>query len=150
VTIEIPALDVHSALNEVGLDDSGAIETPSGARYDEAAWYKHSPPPGSIGPAIVLGHVDSAVNGPSVFFRLGELEPGDRVLITRKDGSIARFTVYSVHLYPKDGFPTDVVYGDTDHAALRLITCGGEFDDLSGHYEDNIVVFAKLDPIQTR
>jgi hypothetical protein len=36
------------------------------------------------------------------------------------------------------------VYGDIDHAGLRLITCGGAFDDATGHYLDNIVVFATL------
>jgi hypothetical protein len=44
--------------------------------------------------------------------------------------------------YAKDEFPTDAVYGDLDHAGLRLITCGGEFDDDSGSYVDNVVVFA--------
>jgi len=44
----------------------------------------------------------------------------------------------------KDHFPTLLVYGNTDHAALRLITCGGAFDYATGHYVDNIVVFASL------
>lgn len=144
VTLEIPAIDVRSDLQPLGLDEDGGIETPAGDRYDEAGWYRHSPTPGAIGPAIVLGHVDS-YEGPSVFFRLGELTAGDEISIERADGSIARFTVESVHRYPKDRFPTDVVYGDIDHAGLRLITCGGIFDDNSGHYDDNIVVFATLD-----
>ena len=144
VTLEIPAIDVRSSLQPLGLDDDGSVETPEGDRYDEAGWYRHSPTPGSIGPAIVLGHVDS-YEGPSVFFRLGELTAGDRVAITRSDGSIARFIVDSVHRYSKNRFPTKVVYGDIDHAGLRLITCGGIFDENSGHYEDNIVVFATLE-----
>ncbi len=47
---------------------------------------------------------------------------------------------------PKDAFPTDLVYGDIDHAGLRLISCGGAFNRGTGHYEDNIVVFADLLP----
>jgi hypothetical protein len=39
--------------------------------------------------------------------------------------------------------PTKLVYGNTDHAALRLITCGGPFDS-AGHYRDNVVVLASL------
>ena len=49
-----------------------------------------------------------------------------------------------VRRYPKDHFPTQLVYGNTDHAALRLITCGGSFDFSTGHYLDNVVVFATL------
>jgi hypothetical protein len=145
VSLDISAIDVHSDLNEVGLDADGAIETPAGAFYDEAAWYKHSPTPGSLGPAVLLGHVDSASNGPSVFFRLGELTRGDSISVTRADGSVARFIVDSVRSYAKDGFPTQGVYGDLNYAGLRVITCGGPFDEVAGHYENNIVVSARLD-----
>lgn len=145
VSLDIEEIGVHSRLHDLGLDPTGAIEAPSGARYDEAAWYRHSPMPGSLGPSIILGHVDSAADGPSVFFRLGELVRGDLISVTRTDGSIARFIVQSTARYPKEDFPTELVYGDLDHAGLRLITCGGAFNQTSGHYEDNIVVFAQLD-----
>jgi hypothetical protein len=46
--------------------------------------------------------------------------------------------------FAKADFPTDLVYGSIDFAGLRLITCGGVFNQKSGHYEDNIVVFASL------
>jgi hypothetical protein len=88
--------------------------------------------------------VDSAAEGPSVFYRLGELQPGDRVSVTRADGSVADFIVDEVRRYPKDSFPTELVYGDIDHAGLRILTCGGAFDAAAGHYVDNIVVFATL------
>jgi len=54
------------------------------------------------------------------------------------------FRVTQVEEYPKDKFPTDVVYGDLDHAGLRLITCGGSFDRQARSYDDNIVAFADL------
>ena len=144
VALDIAAIGVHSELHDVGLDESGAIDTPSGALYDQAAWYEHSPTPGSLGPAIILGHVDSAANGPSVFFRLGELDRGDVVDVSRADGTVARFRVDAVRSYSKEDFPTELVYGDLDHAGLRLVTCGGEFDEVAGHYRDNVVVFATL------
>ncbi|GAA3233316.1 class F sortase [Dactylosporangium siamense] len=62
----------------------------------------------------------------------------------REDGSRAVFTVRRVERHPKDAFPTDAVYGPVNHAGLRLITCGGEFDRATGHYRDNVVVFADL------
>ena len=39
--------------------------------------------------------------------------------------------------------PTDLVYGDIDHAGLRLITCGGKFDSKLKRHVANIIVFAK-------
>ncbi len=145
VTLEIPSIGVRSTLLHLGLDADGGLEVPApGPDYDRAAWYRHSPAPGSLGPAILLGHVDSAADGPSVFFRLGELRPGDRVVIIRADDSSALFIVDEVRRYAKDRFPTGLVYGDIDHAGLRIITCGGAFDSATGHYLDNIVVFASL------
>lgn len=145
VTLDIPSIGVHSVMQHLGQTADGALEVPApGPHYNEAAWYRYSPTPGSLGPAVVLGHVDSATDGPSVFFRLGELRPGDRVAITRADHSIAVFIVDEVHRYAKDDFPTELVYGDINHAGLRMLTCGGAFDDSAGHYLDNIVVFASL------
>lgn len=68
---------------------------------------------------MIYGHVDSAANGPSVFFRLGELRPGARVIVDRADGSRATFVVDEVHTYSKNDYPTRLVYGDIDHAGLR-------------------------------
>jgi Sortase domain len=79
-----------------------------------------------------------------VFFELGHLRPGERVMVTRRDRSTAVFEVTGVRRYPKDRFPTQLVYGNTNHAALRLITCGGVFNFSTGHYVDNVVVFASL------
>jgi hypothetical protein len=52
--------------------------------------------------------------------------------VRRRDGTSALFTAYSVDRYDKSAFPTEQVYGDTDGAELRLITCGGDFDRAAG------------------
>lgn len=145
IAIDIPAIRVHSEMQQVGLTAEHTLEVPApGPYYNQAAWYKHSATPGAIGPAIIVGHVDSAAEGPSVFFDLGNLRPGDEVLVTRRDGMVAIFEVEAVRQYPKDDFPTELVYGATDHAALRLITCGGTFDRAERSYRDNVIVFATL------
>jgi len=145
VSIAIPAIAVRSRVNPVGLAADGSVDVPQpGPHYDEAAWFTGSPTPGQLGPAIIEGHVDSAAQGPSVFFKLGGVHIGDAVDVTRADGTVARFAVTAVRRYPKDAFPTSLVYGDTAQAALRIITCGGAFDTASGHYRDNVVVFAHL------
>jgi sortase (surface protein transpeptidase) len=143
--ITIPAIGVRSPVLTLGQRRSGAMEVPQpGPHYDDAGWYRYSPTPGARGPAIVVGHVDSAASGPSVFARLGSLRPRDLVRVSRSDGSVAVFAVDSVRRYAKATFPTQLVYANTDQAALRLITCGGPFERASGHYRDNIVVLASL------
>lgn len=147
VALAIPAIGVDSAMLGLGLGQTadGAMEVPApGPEYDKPGWYRYSPTPGALGPAVIAGHVDSAENGPSVFFRLASLRPRDKVRVTRADGSVAVFAVDDVRRYRKTRFPSRLVYGNTDHAALRLITCGGPFDRDSGSYRDNIIVLASL------
>ena len=156
VSISIPAIGVRSRLLYVGLNPDGTIQVPplnDPPLTNEAAWYKYSPPPGQPGPSIIEGHVDSLRAGPSVFFRLGALRPGDLVYVTLADRQVAVFKITGVRLYPKDQFPTSTVYGNTNYAALRLITCGGSFDERSHHYDSNVVAFASLvssHPVQAR
>jgi LPXTG-site transpeptidase (sortase) family protein len=145
VSVRIPAIDVQSELITLGLNPDGTLAVPEpGPDYDKAAWFDGSPRPGAAGPAVIEGHVDSAANGPSVFYALGDLVIGDRIEVTRADGSVAAFVVDEVRVVPKDDFPTLDVYGNTDGPELRLITCGGPFDSSAGSYEDNVVVFARI------
>lgn len=143
--IRIPAIGVTSDLTVVGLKKDGTLQVPKpGPDYDKAAWFKGSPVPGAVGPSVIEGHVDGKANGPSVFYRLGNLRPGNKVMVTRKDGTKVTFVVNAVRLYPKDEFPTLKVYGNTRGPELRLITCGGPFDSnrAESGYTDNVVVFA--------
>ena len=146
-TIAIPSIGVSSPVDSVGLAPDGALEVPApGPRYDHAAWFRLSVTPGEVGPSVILGHVDSAANGPSVFYRLGEMAPTQIFTVGRADGSTLRFEVDGVRSYPKDAFPTDVVYGGTRRPEIRLITCGGPFDSAEHSYRDNTVVFGHLLP----
>lgn len=142
--LSIPAIGVNSDLKQIGLDRAGQIQTPPLAKDSHAYWLDVSPTPGQLGPATIIGHVDSAAYGPAVFFRLGALRQRDKVLVTRADGTDAVFEVERVVEYPKAKFPTQAVYGNIDHAGLRLITCGGLFDAATRNYESNIVVYASL------
>ncbi|WP_231502959.1 class F sortase [Blastococcus sp. URHD0036] len=139
VRVRVPGIGVDSPLERLGIDGSGALQTP--ADYDLAGWFTGGPAPGDVGPAVLAGHVDST-RGPAVFWRLRDLVPGDEVFVDRADGTTGRFTVTRVERHPKDAFPTDEVYGPTTGAELRLITCGGDFDRSVRSYRDNVVVFA--------
>jgi sortase (surface protein transpeptidase) len=108
-----------------------------------AGWFTGGPRPGAVGTAVNAGHVDSKT-GPGIFFWLRALKPGDKVYVGRADGTMAVFTVTREHMYAKDKFPTEAVYGAVPDAELRLITCGGIFDRSTGSYLSNVVVFARL------
>lgn len=145
ISLSIPAIGAKSDLLTLGLNPDGTVEVPSlDDPQSKAGWYKNSPTPGSVGPAIILGHIDSKKYGPGVFYELGNLKPGDEIDVTRHDGSVAVFKVDGVRTYPKSSFPTAEVYGNIDHAGLRLITCGGTFDPSISSYESNIIAFASL------
>ncbi|UUI66496.1 class F sortase [Cellulomonas wangsupingiae] len=141
VRLQIPAIGVDSELMRLGLQDDGTLEVPPAGF--PAGWYDGAPTPGELGPAVIAGHVDWA-SGPGVFYELANLAVGDEIRVTRTDGTAPVFQVTAVEEHPKDQFPTDAVYGDIDHAGLRLITCGGEWDRTVRHYEANVVVFAEL------
>ncbi len=145
VSISIPRINVDSSLLHLGLNGDGTVQVPPlDDPNSKAGWYTGSPTPGAEGPAVILGHVDSARYGPGVFYSLGALTPGDTVDVARADRSTARFRVDAVRRYTKDAFPTQEVYRNIDHAGLRLITCGGTFDAARGSYESSIIVFASL------
>ena len=139
VSLTIPLIGVTTKLITLGLASDGSLQVPPTTSV--AGWYTGSPRPGSIGSAVIVGHIDS-VNGPGVFYRLSELRKGDQVYVRRADGTLVKFLVTTVQKYLKDQFPTQTVYGPTPDAELRLITCGGTFDPATGHYVSNIVVYA--------
>ena len=142
VHLSIPAANITAAFADtLYLADNGEIEVPDG--YESVGYYGYGPTPGELGPAVVLGHVDS-YQGPAVFWSLGQLEAGDRVLIDRADGSTAVFAVTRLERHQQSGFPTQQVYGDIDHAGLRLITCSGTYDRGIQRYTHNLIVFAEL------
>jgi len=141
VKISIPKINIEADFVDLGITGNNEIEVPE--TTTEVGWYKFGPTPGELGPAIVLGHVDSKT-GPGVFFYLGQLEPGDRIDITRADGTIAQFQVDGLERYDQSFFPTSLVYGDIEHAGLRLITCSGSYDRKQRRYDHNLVVYASL------
>jgi hypothetical protein len=141
VRLAIPAIGVATPLVRLGLEADGGMQVP--ADFGRAGWFTGGPAPGQVGPSVIAGHVDSRT-GPAVFYRLRELRPGQAILVERADGSRLRFVVEQARSYPKEGFPTAAVFGPVPEAALRLITCAGDFDRARGSYRDNLVVFARL------
>jgi LPXTG-site transpeptidase (sortase) family protein len=140
--VRIPEIKVDAPVVDVGLDQDGWIEAPTPQDPNLAGWYQNGIAPGQRGTAVIVGHVDNLA-GPAVFYGLGSLEKGRHIEVERSDGHVAVFEIYGVEVFSKTDFPGARVYGDTGHAELRVITCGGGYTKASG-YEGNVVVFARL------
>lgn len=140
--ISIPKLNIEANFEApLGIAADKTIEVPKG--YTTVGWYKYGPTPGEIGPAVVIGHIDS-YQGPAIFHELKNLVPGDRIFIDRKDGNTAEFEVLKLEYNSQSNFPTKQVYGDIEYAGLRLITCTGMYDHGTLRYSHNLIVYGKL------
>lgn len=139
--VQIPAIGVDTTLEDLAIDASGRLAAP--VDFDLAGWYSGGVVPGQVGPAIIAGHVDSPT-APAVFADIGALAPGDEIVVTLADGSTLTFEVSGSTQSAKAEFPTAAVYSNVPAPELRLITCGGIFDASTGHYLDNLIVFAEL------
>jgi hypothetical protein len=150
VHIDIAEAGIHADLLKVGLDSDGSLGVPPLGQAQKAAWYDKGPAPGQAGPAVIDAHVDSSETKDyrGAFYNLGEVLPGEQIDVTRADHSVAVFTVDSVQQAAKDQFPTSRVYGSVSYAALRLITCGGDFDYSKRSYVDNTIVYAHMSATQ--
>ncbi len=139
--MNIESIGLSTSLISTTVGDLGELLVPS--RYDVAAWYDKSPTPGEIGPSVIVGHLNS-FEGDAVFAKLSKLTPGSMITVTRADGTQANFKAEVIKEIPQDGFETDEVYGNINYAGLRLITCGGSYNFITGRYTNNTVVFASL------
>jgi LPXTG-site transpeptidase (sortase) family protein len=143
-TIKIPKIGVSAPIGLIGLRPDGRIQEPPLSRPHLTGWYKEGVTPGEAGPAVILGHVDANKRA-AVFARLKDLKPGDLIQVTRRDRSIATFAVQRLQSVDKDAFPHKQVFGEEiGYSSLRLVTCGGAFETSTGHYKNNIIVYAKL------
>lgn len=137
--ISVPALGISdSPLQQLGDNPDGSVAVPTS--FHRAGWFTGSVAPGQPGPTVILGHVDS-YQGPGIFFRLGTLRPGDLVSVRRADGRVITYRITGVREYAKSSFPTIAVYANTPLPTIRLITCGGAFDQTTRHYLSNVVAF---------
>jgi LPXTG-site transpeptidase (sortase) family protein len=141
VELHLPTIGVSTGFVSLGLGPDGALQVPDTAH--QAGWYRDAPTPGARGTAVVTAHVDWQQEK-GVFHDLGLMRPGDELTVDRADGAVAVFRVTRIAEYAKSRFPTDEVYGGTDDAELRLITCSGPFDHATRSYTDNLVVYARM------
>jgi hypothetical protein len=141
--VRIPALHVDAPLTGLGLDKDGHLTAPPENDRNLAGWYQGGITPGTTGTAVLAGHVDTH-KGPAVFYGLGALKKGDLVEVDRTDRTTAVFTIDAIEVYSAEDFPSRKVYARAARPELRVITCGGGFDQAKQEYLGNVVVFAHL------
>lgn len=140
-TLRIPALDLNTPVDVVGLDTQGQVEVP--VDVGRTGWYGFSSKPGSgEGSTVIVGHRDGVDQGAGAFIDLGSLTPGDRIAVDRVDGSTIRYEVVSREAFDKNRVPLRELFSRSGPSRLTLITCGGPFDPSALSYTDNIVVTA--------
>jgi hypothetical protein len=138
VQLLIPALDVHRAVESVGVDRSGVLNLPVNAW--NAGWYKGSPVPGAPGDSVIEGHAGYP-DHPMIFGRLVDLRAGDRIIVVLADGTRQLFLVDSMESVPVGSAPAGMAepYGPP---RLTLITCTGHFDQKTYSYSSRLVLEA--------
>ena len=113
-------------------------------------WWRSGAAPGSpVGTVVLAGHVDSASAGPGALFHLDEAPVGSRITLSGKAFAAtgtAATQVYEVvgrRRYAKAALPAATLFAQGRTPRLVVITCGGDFDPVTRHYTDNVVVFAQ-------
>jgi sortase family protein len=136
VQLLIPDLNVHRAVEAVGVGSSGVIDVPVNAW--NAGWYTGGPVPGAPGDSVIEGHAGYP-GQPMIFGKLATLRPGAQVVVVLSDGSRQLFLVSSMTSVPVGTAPPGFAepYG---LPRLTLITCNGHFDDNTYSYSSRLVV----------
>ncbi len=125
--LRIERIGVRSSLIALGLGPDGVVEMPPANEGMQAGWYKtHAKQ------WIIVGRIESN-KARGVFYRLNDLQQGDTLEVSKKDGSVARFTVSGTERVIRDDYFAEAVAKDADEEGLRLITCGTR---------DNVIVHA--------
>ncbi len=139
VGLAIESAGVNAGIERLRVVD-GAMQDPSGPW--EVAWYENLGALGSIGNVVMAGHIDYWNVGPSVFYNLASVQPGDEIVVSGEDGKLYPFVVEWVRQFDSTSMPLDEVAGPTEGQSLTLITCGGAFDYVNGQYLQRTVVRA--------
>jgi hypothetical protein len=77
-----------------------------------------------------------------VFAELADVPVGAEIVVTYDDRSQRAFVVRAIELVDKPAVAVNGVFARDGERVLRLVTCGGDFDDSTRHYRSNVVVTA--------
>ena len=137
----IPALDVDATIDDVGVQDDGAMVIP--AAPTSVGWYRFgSAPADAKGNTVIAGHVATREDGPGALAALRGAKPGMRVTVTTADGRKQAYEIAGREAIVKKALPVAEIFARDGRPLLVLITCGGEYLPELRSHRDNIVVTA--------
>lgn len=137
----IPKIAVDARVYPVGLDSTGALETPT--NVFDTAWYNQSALPGNPGATLIDGHISSWTSQ-GVFYNLKLLLPGDGISIQRSDGKTINYTVIKSQVYAASNVDMNaaVTSVEPNKSGLNLISCDGSVVSGTNDFNERIIVFA--------
>jgi len=159
--LRIPSLQLSAPVVGVGITSENVMDAPNGPADDPVwhtvFWYRGGGIPGDVGTATITGHVTDSLGRPAIFIHLGELLPGDPILVhDPRSGRSVRFTVTEMESYTvaqaNDPSVLERIYGAGPVSGtgpqpspdglshLTLITCSGRFD--FGSFDRRLIVYA--------
>lgn len=143
--LRIPSIGVDAPFTVKVVGGDGQMPNPDGpedvAWYDFSTWNGLGGIPGGGGNVILAGHVDYINYGPAVFWRIRELEVGDRIQIVLDDGTVAEYAVEFNKVVPATASNWSEIVAATTDESVTLITCIGQFT--AGRYTDRQVVWGR-------
>ena len=143
-TIQVEKAGINAGIEALDIVN-GVMQNPTGPW--DVAWYRQTATLGEPGNVVLAGHVDYWNVGPSVFYNLRELVPGDPITLAGENDTRYTYSVEWSETFDIDQLTSGKlgeVVGPTDTPSTTLITCGGEFDYVNGEYLSRVVVRATL------
>ena len=139
------APETERSLESVGLFWNGDGDMGIPSNFTDVAWYNGGPRPGAPGNAVIDGHLDGRNVREAVFYKLGDLVPGDLVDVVDQNGTTWQFQVVRLATYPYDTSSTADIFSSSGTGEdLNLITCAGDWLKSQNSYNQRIVVFTRL------
>lgn len=139
-TVALPALGTSAPIVKVGVDRSGQMVVPHGAR--QVAWLDQGGIPGRTNNIVLAGHISWA-GVPGAFKHIGSMRPGDRIDLTI-NGKRMMFRVSWACSFVRTSPDAPRIMGYTDVPSVTLITCGGSWNSYAGTHNNRIAVRAEL------
>jgi LPXTG-site transpeptidase (sortase) family protein len=144
VRLIIPAIHLDTAVEAVGLNAGGDMDTPQEHPLDSVGWYNMGPQPGERGSAVIGGHLDRPGGAPAVFWYLNDLRVGDDVMVVSSQGRTLHFRVTHMQVYQPQSAPLQAIFGDMSGKYLNLITCAGYWIPSEHQTAQRLVVYTSL------
>jgi hypothetical protein len=140
--LQIPILSIDAPIETVGMRKNGHMDAPLLHMLDGVGLYQNGVELGQKGSAVIDGYGRRPDGSPAIFNHLGDLHPGDLILIINLDGSEQHFHVVTLQKYSLNQVPLARIFGDTSGVYLNLITCDGDWMSSAQQTKEPLVVYA--------